>query len=75
MKRPFILITITTATWANPTVTPVSPHFPKEIKTMDELQRDLFYKSILNYDFKRLHQKYPFLKKNTVEKMKREFSL
>lgn len=52
----------------------LSKYYANEIKKMDELEKDLFYKSIINYDFTRLQKKYPFVKQVTVEKMKHEFN-
>jgi hypothetical protein len=50
----------------------LNKYFWEEIKDWDELDRDLLYKSIINYEDPRLLKKYPFLKKVKVEEVRNE---
>ena len=44
---------------------------PKELAKMDESEKDLLYKALLQYDSERLVEKYPFLKKVKIDELKK----
>ncbi len=44
---------------------------PEELKKMDEFDKDILYKSLLNYDNEKLIRKYPFLKKVNIDEIKK----
>lgn len=50
----------------------LNKYLPEAIKKMDQSERDLLYKSIINYDTKTLITKYPFLKGVNLKKLKDE---
>lgn len=50
----------------------LNKYFTEEIKDWDELERDLLYKSLINYEKARLVKKYPFLNKVNISKVKNE---
>lgn len=49
----------------------LSKYIPEELKKMDESDKDILYKSLLQYDSKRLETKYPFLKKVKLDELKK----
>lgn len=49
----------------------LNKYLPEELKKMDEFDKDIFYKSLLNYDNEKLIQKYPFLKKVNINEIKK----
>ena len=49
----------------------LSKYIPQELKKMDESDKDILYKSLLQYDNKRLEKKYPFLKKVKLDELKK----
>lgn len=49
-------------------------HIPKQLKALDQDERDLIYKSFLNYDEATLAQKYPQFSPATIKKLKNAFN-
>ncbi len=48
----------------------LSKHLGKELKSFDTSERDLLYKSLINYDDKTLLSKYPLLKNTNLKRLK-----
>jgi hypothetical protein len=48
-------------------------HFKQEIQNFDEVDRDILYKTIISYKDSEILQKYPFISKEKLEKIKNEF--
>lgn len=49
----------------------LAKYIPEELKKMDESEKDILYKTLLQYDNKRLEKKYPFLKKVKLDELKK----
>ena len=48
----------------------LTKYIPEELKKMDEFEKDVFYKSVLQYEKSRLEKKYPFIKKVKLDEGK-----
>lgn len=48
-------------------------YFPELVKGYDEVDRDIFYKSILNYNDDRLKDKYPHLSQKNLKELREHF--
>lgn len=47
--------------------------FTKEIKSFDDVDRDILYKSIVNYSKEKLQKKYPFITEQKYKQVKDAF--
>ena len=47
-------------------------YFKNEINDWDEVDKDIFYKSLINYSNKELKEKYQFLNDEVIKKVKNE---
>jgi hypothetical protein len=47
-------------------------YFKNEINDWDEVDKDIFYKSLINYSNKELKEKYKFLNDDVINKIKNE---
>jgi hypothetical protein len=50
----------------------LNKYLPEEMNKLDLFERDILYKSILNYDDKTLVEKYPFLREINLKKLKND---
>lgn len=51
-----------------------SKYIKSEIQGLDEVDRDILYKSILNYKETDVLEKYPFITKEKLESLKNDFN-